>query len=252
MRLANKIVWIMGASRGIGAAMAFAASRSGAKVVISSRKVEGLTHVIDQLDEELSGSVVAVPCHVGRLEDIHAALAEIESRVGVPDVLVNNAATNPYFGPFIGADDAAWDKTFEVNLKGPFRTIQALVERWRDKGKGGSIINIASILGQSGAPFQGVYGMTKAALISMTKTLSLELGPLGIRVNAIAPGLVETRLASALIENEELAKIYTDRTALKRYAQPDEIAGAFLYLASDESSYMSGHTIVLDGGYSAG
>ena len=145
-------------------------------------------------------------------------------------------------------DAAAWDKTFEVNLKGAFAATRAVVEHLRSRKAPGAIVNLASVVGLRAAPLQGVYGMTKAALISMTRTLAQELGPEGIRVNAIAPGLVETRFAGTLVSNEALRDRFVSRTALGRHAQPDEIAGAALYLASDASGYVTGHVLVVDGG----
>jgi len=140
------------------------------------------------------------------------------------DILVNNAGTNPHFGPLLDVTWALWDKTFEVNLKGPFEAARQMVRRLEDKKRKGAIINVASIAGLGSAPAQGVYGMTKASLISMTKTLAVELGPLGIRINAIAPGLVNTRLSAVLIQSPDLVKIYSDHSALHRYGEPEEIA----------------------------
>ena len=178
-----------------------------------------------------------------------ALFARAAEEFGPIHGLVNNAATNPYFGPMLAIEEAAFDKTIEVNLKGPLVASRAFVEQ---AAPGASIVNVASVAGTRAAPLQGVYGMTKAALISMTQTLAHELGPMGVRVNAIAPGLVETRFASALIQNEDLLKHVVDRTPLGRHGQPDEIAGAAVYLLSDAAAFMTGQTMVIDGGMTSG
>jgi NAD(P)-dependent dehydrogenase (short-subunit alcohol dehydrogenase family) len=163
-------------------------------------------------------------------------------------VLVNCAGTNPYFGPMIGIDPGAYQKTFDVNLLGAFEATRAFAEHVIARKGKGSVINIASIAGMRAAMLQGVYGMTKAAMISMTQTFAVELGPSGIRVNSIAPGLIETRLAAALTSNPEVVERYSTRTALGRIGQPEELAGAALFLASDAASYVTGQTLVVDGG----
>ena len=240
----NTIV-VTGASRGIGESIAMAASKAGAKVVLASRRQEGLDVVAGRI-RSAGGEALAVACHVGKPEEVAALFVAASKAFGPVHGLVNNAATNPYFGPLLGIDDGAFDKTIEVNLKGPLAATQAFIGQ--PAPPGAAVVNIASIAGIQAAPLQGVYGMTKAALISMTKTLAHELGPAGIRVNAIAPGLVETRLAAAIVENQELLDHVVSRTALGRHAQPDEIAGAAVYLLSEAASYVTGQTIVIDGG----
>jgi NAD(P)-dependent dehydrogenase (short-subunit alcohol dehydrogenase family) len=149
----------------------------------------------------------------------------------------------------LSIDWPAWDKTFEVNVKGYFAATRAVSRHLIERGAPGSIVNVASVVGFIGSPMQGVYAMTKAAVISMTKTLAMELGSAGIRVNAIAPGLIDTKFAAALTQNEEILNMVLSRTALKRVGQPDDIAGAALYLSSDASQYLTGHTLVVDGGW---
>jgi len=245
--LEGQVALITGASRGIGAAIARHFSDAGAKVVLAARKREPLEEVAAQL-RSAGGDALAVACHTGKLGDVKAAVAAAVERFGKIDVLVNNAATNPYFGPLLDIEEPAWDKTFEVNVKGYFYMAREVAAHLRAREAPGSIVNVASITAIRGAPFQGVYGMTKAAVISMTQTLAQELGGSGIRVNAIAPGLVETKFSAALLQNEEIVKHVTERAALGRHAQPDEIAGAALFLASPASSYVTGHVLVVDGG----
>ncbi len=249
--VAGKVAIVTGASRGIGEAIARVLAQSGAKVMIASRKQEGIDAArLRILDCEgvAADAVAATVCHAGKVEMIKAMFATTLDRFGDVDILVNNAATNPYFGPMILVDEGAYAKTFEVNTRGYFECARAATKHWANSDRGGSIINVASVAALTGAPLQGVYAMTKAAVISMTKTLAVELGPSKIRVNAIAPGLVETRFASALVENPDIVQQVVARTPLGRFAQPDEIAGAALYLASDASSFMTGQTMVVDGG----
>jgi NAD(P)-dependent dehydrogenase (short-subunit alcohol dehydrogenase family) len=188
---------------------------------------------------------------VGRPEDCAALVARAVERFGKVDVLVNCAGTNPYFGPMIAIDEGAYLKTFEVNLRGAVEATRALAQHLIDRKAGGAIVNIASIAGLRAAPMQGVYGMTKAAMISMTQTLAFELGSSGIRVNAIAPGLIETRLAAAITSSPSLVERVNQRTALGRVGKPEEIAGAALFLASDAASFVTGQTLAVDGGFSA-
>jgi NAD(P)-dependent dehydrogenase (short-subunit alcohol dehydrogenase family) len=237
--LQDKVAIVTGASRGIGAAIARVFVENGARVVLASRKIE---------TTDLGPNAHAFAAHTGKEADCVALVQEAVRKFGKVDVLVNNAGTNPYFGPLIEAPEGAWDKTFEVNLKGYFWTTREVARHLVDRGAPGAIVNISSVNGLRAAPLQGVYGMTKAAVISMTRTFALELAPAKIRVNAIAPGLVDTRLASALVKDEALSGEWLKRTPLGRVAQPEEIASAALYLASDASSYVTGEVLVVDGG----
>jgi NAD(P)-dependent dehydrogenase (short-subunit alcohol dehydrogenase family) len=242
--LKDKVIVITGASRGIGEAIARAAVEDGAKVVLASRKQADL----DKVAAELGGAAIAVACHTGKAADVDALIAKAVETFGRVDGVVNNAATNPYFGPLIDTPDAAIDKTLEVNLRGYLYVARAFVKHARTRDGGGSIVNIASVAGIRAAPMQGIYGATKAAVISMTQTLAYELGSSKIRVNAIAPGLVETKFASALINNPMIRDQVVNRTPLGRHAQPDELAGAATYLLSDAASFTTGTVLVVDGG----
>jgi NAD(P)-dependent dehydrogenase (short-subunit alcohol dehydrogenase family) len=246
--LKDKVIVITGASRGIGEAIARACIDAGARVALASRKQADLDRVAASLPADRA---IAVACHTGKPEDVDAMFAKAVDRFGRVDGLVNNAATNPYFGPLIDTPDAALDKTLEVNVKGYFYCARALVKHARTRGGGGAIVNIASIAGIRAAPMQGIYGMTKAAVISMTQTLANELGSSKIRVNAIAPGLVETRFASTLVNTPALLNLIVSRTPLGRHAQPPELAGAAVYLLSDAASFTTGATLVVDGGVTA-
>jgi len=243
--LKDKVIVITGASRGIGEAIARAAVDAGARVALASRKQADLDQVASSLPAERA---IAVACHTGKPGDVDAMFARAIERFGRVDGLVNNAATNPYFGPLIDTPDAAIDKTLEVNVKGYLYCARALVRHARERGGGGAIVNIASIAGMRAAIMQGIYGATKAAVISMTQTLAAELGGSGIRVNAIAPGLVETKFAATLVNTPAILERVVSRTPLGRHAQPPELAGAAIYLLSDAASFTTGTTLVVDGG----
>jgi NAD(P)-dependent dehydrogenase (short-subunit alcohol dehydrogenase family) len=247
--LKDKVIVITGASRGIGEAIARACIEGGARVALASRKQAELDKVVETLPPERA---IAIACHTGKVVEVDAMFGKVVERFGRVDGLVNNAATNPYFGPLLDTPDAAIDKTIEVNMRGYFYCARAFVRQARAQTPGGgAIVNIASVAGTRAAPMQGVYGMTKAAVISMTQTLAFELGSSQIRVNAIAPGLVETKFASALVNNPVLRDHVVRRTPLARHAQPAEIAGAAVYLLSDAASFTTGAVLVVDGGMTA-
>jgi NAD(P)-dependent dehydrogenase (short-subunit alcohol dehydrogenase family) len=252
--LAGKVIVVTGASRGIGLAIAGACMDAGAKVVIASRKQADLDGAAAQLAARGGGAgdVAAFAAHTGKAEDVEALFARAVETFGRVDGLVNNAATNPHFGPLVDTPDLAIDKTLEVNVKGYFYCARALVKHARSRDGGAAIVNIASVAGIRAAPMQGIYGMTKAAVISMTQTLAFELGSSNIRVNAIAPGLVETKFAAALVQNPMLRDHVVKRTPVARHAQPVEIAGAAVYLLSDAASFTTGTTLVVDGGLTSG
>ena len=248
----GKVAIVTGGSRGIGQAIATALAAGGAQVVIASRKMPGLEESKGAIETAVPGAEVhPIACHTGSDEAVEAMIAEAVERFGRVDVLVNNAATNPYFGPMMNVEWGAWKKTFEVNVEGYFRCARGVAKHLLERKAPGSIVNVTSVLGQMAAPLQGVYGMTKAAVISMTQTLAAELGPRGIRSNAIAPGLVKTQFAQALVGNPEISQMVLDRTTLKRLGEPEDIAGAALFLASEASSYMNGQVLVVDGGWTS-
>ncbi|MBN2283910.1 MAG: SDR family oxidoreductase [Deltaproteobacteria bacterium] len=244
--LTGKIALITGASRGIGEAIAKTLAEYGAHVVLVSRKIEALEKVAEEITGT-GGEATPLACHVGHMEQIQKLMEEVRERFGRLDILINNAATNPYFGDVLNAPVSAWDKTLEVNLKGPFFLAQQAAKLMTESG-GGSIVNVASINGIQAEPFQGIYSITKAGLIMMTKVFARELADKNIRVNALAPGLTETAFAQALFVNEDIYKYALGKIPIGRHAKPMEMAGAVLYLVSDAGSFTTGITIICDGG----
>ena len=238
--LDGKVALVTGASRGIGASIAGRLAEAGAKVMLSSRKQDAL----EKAAADMTGEVDVFAANAGEPDQIEACVAATMDRFGAVDILVNNAATNPYMGPSVDIDLPRYDKTWQVNMRGPLVWTQHAWNAWM-KEHGGCVINIASVGGMSVEPIIGIYNTTKAALIHLTKTLAAELAP-GVRVNAIAPGLVKTDMARALWEPGEVA--LAQRTPLGRLGEPDDIGKAALFLASDLSSWMTGHTLVVDGG----
>lgn len=245
--LKGKIALVTGASRGIGESIARALAEYGAEVIITNKTMEGLAEVEESI-RAAGGKVVAKACHNGVMSEIDDLFKFIESTYGRLDILVNNAAMNFYFGGIVDASEDVWDKTMEVNLKGSFFMSQYGAKLMMKNGAG-SIINVASVNGIRPALMQGVYSITKAGVIAMTKSFAKELAPAGIRVNALLPGLTDTKFASVMVKNDEMMEKYLlPQIPLHRAAQPDEMCGAVVYLASDASSYTTGASIVVDGG----
>jgi NAD(P)-dependent dehydrogenase (short-subunit alcohol dehydrogenase family) len=248
--LNGKVAIVTGASRGIGQSIAETLAQAGAKVVIASRKQDDLETVAASIKEK-GGEALPVAAHTGKKETLTALVQKTVETYGQLDILVNNAATNPHFGTLLEAEDSLWQKTIEVNVMGNVWLCQAAVPHMRTAG-GGKIINIASIVGLNPGRFQGIYSATKAAIISLTKTLAMELGSDNIQVNAIAPGLVQTKFAQVLWENDSMMEVVQTRTPLGRIGQPNEIAGLALWLASPASSFTTGGVFVVDGGITLG
>src|SRR5258708_1051588 len=242
--LKDKFAIVSGASRGIGRSIAEVFVREGAHVVICGRKQETL----DQVARELGPRVKPVACHVGRPADLEQMVAGTMQQFGKIDILVNNAATNIAQGPALEMDEGQFDKMVEINLKSTFRLMKLIAPGMCDRGHG-SIVNIASIAGVRPQFHSLLYSMTKAALIMMTQSYALELGPQGVRVNGIAPGLIQTVLSEYFWKNEPLRNKQLGAQPIHHLGQPVEIAEIALTLASDRSSYMTGQTLVVDGGY---
>jgi len=244
--LKHKTAIITGASRGIGAAISIALSSFGAHCILISRSLEGLKNTENEIKKS-GGSAESIECHMGYPKQIESLSENINNHYGKVDILINNAGTNPYFGEMIDADERIWDKTNDVNLKGPFFMIKHFVPLIISAG-GGSIVNIASVNGVSPPPMQGIYSITKAGIISMTKGFAKELAKKNIRVNAVLPGLTDTKLTKVVMDNEKMKKQFLQNIPMGRNATPMEIAGAVVYLVSEASSYTTGTCIVCDGG----
>ena len=245
--LEGKVALVTGGGRGIGKAIAQRFAAAGAKVVIASRKRENLDKTAAEC-EGLPGSIIPIVCHVGRPADLANLVEQTEQQAGPIDILVNNSATNIGQGPALEVTDEALLKTMEINVLAAHRLIRLIVPKMIARGQGGSIINIASIAGLRPQPHGLVYSSTKAALIMMTKIWGIEFGPHRIRVNAICPGLIQTDFSEYFWSDEEhMAKLKATQP-LGYLGQPNEIAGAALYLASGEASYVTGTTLVIDGG----
>jgi len=245
-QLKDKVAIVTGASRGIGKATAEVFAREGATAIICGRKQDTLDQVADELNGR-AGRIVPIACHVGKIEELQRLVDTTTREFGRIDILVNNAATNIAQGPAIEMDDGQFDKMVEVNLKSTYRLMRLVAPGMRERGSG-SIINIASIAGLRPQYHGLLYSMTKAALIMMTESYALELGPDGVRVNAIAPGLVQTVLSEYYWKDESKLQQLMSHQPIRHLGQPPEIAEVALLLASDSSSYLTGQTIVVDGG----
>ncbi len=248
--LQGKTAIVTGGGRGIGKAITKRFLEAGAAVVIASRKMENLLSTADEF-KSLPGRVLPIECHVGRLDQLKRLVRETESQLGPIDIVVNNSATNIGQGPSLAVTDEMLDKMVEINIKAVLRMIRLTVPKMIERGTGGSIINIASISGLQPQPHGLLYSFTKAGLIMMTRGWAREFGPHGVRVNAIAPGLIQTDFSEVLWKDEHVQAAVKTNQPIRRIGQPDEIGHAALYLASDEASYVTGQVFVIDGGATA-
>jgi len=246
LSLDNKVALITGASRGIGKAIALRFAQAGARVVVSSRKLDSVQAVAAEI-ETAGGQALAVQAHVGQPDDVAALVARALDAYGRIDITVNNAATNPHFGPLLTADESQWDKIIDTNLMGTFRLCKAVVPHMEAQG-GGKIINLASIAGLRPSPGMGLYGIAKAALIMLTQQLAMELGHANIQVNAIAPGVIKTRFSQLLWQTPDIGGSILGRTPLGRFGEAEDVAGLALFLASSAADFMTGAVLVVDGG----
>ena len=244
--LSGRVALVTGASRGIGSAIAEILAEHGAHVVLSSRKQADLDAEAERINAGHPQKATAIAAHSGRPEELERLVEQVIERFSRIDILVNNAATNPYFGPLLGAELGAWDKTFEVNLRGVF-LLTKLVYEASMEAHGGAIVNVASIGGLRPGIGLGVYNITKAALIMFTRQLARELHG-KVRVNAVAPGVIKTRFAEALWGNPEILDRVLAHNPMGRIGVPEEVAAAVLFLASDAASYVNGEVLVVDGG----
>ena len=243
--LNGKVALITGASRGIGEAIAIGFARAGADVVVASRKLADLEKVAQEV-RQMGRRSLAVVAHVAKMEEINNLVSKVKGELGRIDILVNNAATNPTMASAMDVDERAWDSIMNLNLRGLFFLSQAVARLMKEKG-GGKIINISSIAGIT-PDLLPVYSISKAAVIMATKVMAQQWAQYKIRVNAIAPGLTKTRFSEALWNNPDILKIAMSKTPMARVAEPDEMVGAAIYLASDASSYVTGQVIAIDGG----
>lgn len=245
--LTGKVAIITGASKGIGEAMAIAFAQAGASVVVSSRKQEAVDAVAEEITKA-GGKAIGVAANAGSIPDLQSLVEKTIETYGRIDIIVNNAAANPVFGPVINTTEEAFDKIMNVNVKAPFELAKSAFPHMKKSGNA-SIINISSIGGIKPEPFLGIYSVSKAALISLTKVKAKEWGAVGIRANVICPGLIKTKFSEALWSNEPIVNKMMKELPIPRIGTTDEIAGLALFLASDASSYCTGGVYTADGGY---
>jgi NAD(P)-dependent dehydrogenase (short-subunit alcohol dehydrogenase family) len=248
-QLQGKVAIVTGGGRGIGKAITRRLAEAGANVAIASRKRENLEATAREF-ASLAGKVVPIECHVGRKEELEALVRETEAQLGPVDILVNNSATNIGQGPALDVTDEMLDKMVEVNIKAALRLIRLTVPRMIERQRG-SIINIVSIAGLQPQPGGLLYSFTKAGLIMLTRSWAREFGRHGIRVNAIAPGLIQTDFSAYFWQDDQRRQAFENSMPIGRIGQPEEIGGIALYLASDDASFVTGQVFVIDGGATA-
>lgn len=244
--LTNRRALVTGASRGIGEAIAVGLAQRGASIAITGRKPETLEAAAAKL-RATGASVISMPCNQGNPADIEQLFQQLDQQRFTADIAVINAATNPIMAPLVDTDPAAWQKIIDVNLTGAWLTARQAARRMIAAGKG-SIVVITSVAGFDPIPGLGAYSVSKTGLIGLTKALARELAPSGVRVNAIAPGLIETRFSSALFQDKEMYERWMAQVPLGRHGQPDDIVGAAVFFASDASAYVTGQVLIVDGG----
>ena len=245
-RLDGRVALVTGASKGIGESMARALAAAGAHVVVTSRNQESVDAVAESIRQS-GGQATGRALHVGRLDALADAVGEIAGELGGLHVLVNNAATNPVYGPVEETDEAAFDKIMDVNVKGPFLLAQAALPHMKESG--GSVINVSSIGGRKPEEGLGIYSVSKAALISMTEVMGKEWGRHGVRANAICPGLIKTKFSQALWADDKTRDRFTRHLPAGRIGEPEDLDGLTVFLASDASAYCTGAVFTVDGGY---
>lgn len=250
INLQGKVALVTGGGRGIGKAITHRLAAAGVNVVIASRKLENLEATAKEF-AALPGKIIPIACHVGRKDQLEQLVSETERRLGPIDILVNNSATNIGQGPALEADDEMLDKMIEINVKSAFRLVRLIVPSMIERKRGGAVINIASVAGLRPQPGGLLYSFTKAGLLMLTRSWAQEFGPFNIRVNAIAPGLIQTDFSEFLWKDDVRRGQFEHSTPLGRIGQSEEVAGLALYLASDEAAFVTGQVMAVDGGFTA-
>jgi NAD(P)-dependent dehydrogenase (short-subunit alcohol dehydrogenase family) len=245
--LSGKVALVTGGTRGIGLAIAAGLGAAGARVVVSSRKADGVAKAVETLAAH-GIEAHGIPCNVGKLDDARALVDQVVAHFGGVDILVNNAATNPVYGPVEQSDEGVWAKIMGVNVVGPFELAKRCLPHFEARG-GGVVLNISSVEGVTPGAGLGVYSVSKAALLQLTKVLASEWGPKGVRCNAICPGLIKTDFAEALWSDEKLLARFLKSQPIARVGEPEDVAGLAVFLCSPAAGFITGGTYVVDGGY---